>query len=289
MMKKNLAILFFSLFISFLGMAKDVHLFPTSAIQAEQYYRARQEIRHGDRLFFTDGKTYEVDHLLGCGQTTCIYGLIGSPEKAIRIPKFYSLLKRTRTDTAHTKDFINAFLQGKKELNQYKIPSVDIYDGNENEYIIVEKVRSVTDLHHFLMNPFSFSDLDRSQMESDLIRFAKATAPFKNIGDFTSHQLHYIQGRGWVLLDWSDDHQVFNSKISNLKSEDVFDSIFYQNEEFLEMMTKVFSSPDEQWIRNLAKELKKVITQERRSIASRGTQSSQCLSFYKLLSKIQTK
>lgn len=278
--------LFLSLFFSSVGSAKDLHLFSRSGIASLDYYQAHSETRRGDRFIFSDGQSYEIDRLLGCGQTTCIYGLLGSPDKAIRIPKYYGLLKRTREDTAHTRDFINAFIRGKKELSYYKVPSVEIYGGNENEYIIVERIHSMTDLHQFLMNPFSFTNLDRIQMENDLIQFAKATAQFKNIGDFHSRQLHYVRGRGWLLLDWTEHHELNRPGDLNLKSENTFDAVFYENDEIIEKMTKLFPHSDEQWLRQLAKQIKNIIITERRSMASKNIPTNRCFSFFKPFSKI---
>lgn len=176
--------------------AKEIVLFDESSKTVENYESNRNKIAPGYTLIFSKGKKFKVEHLLGCGNTSCIYELADFPGEVLRIPKSTGLYFFTRFDSIYYEDYIDELAHGKSMLDQYQVPSIKIYEDQGREFVRVEKVDPFTDLRKFLASPFLYSESDRLKMEADLIEFAKAVSPFRKIGDFYSDQLHYIKGRG---------------------------------------------------------------------------------------------
>jgi|GEM_PF-5691114 len=260
-------------FYSF-AWAKDVILFSAPEVPVLNYYSIREAIQYGDTLIFSGHETYRVGKKLGCGNTTCVYELLDYPNQAIRIPRSRGVYYVNAFSHVHYSDFIMYFLNGKRFLNQYGVPSVKIYEGKNSEFIRVEKVQSVTDLKKFLLNPYLYSEEDRLNMKNELIRFARMTSELTRIGDFKEDQLHYVKDRGWILLDWTSSHRVLSAGFQKRQSANIFEQVFEGGgavEKFLKR--NITTKAHRRWLQDLKKELESNILEKRRSRTA-----SSCLS-----------
>lgn len=182
-------IVLISFMLSFSASAKEIILFNDHEEAASNYNLLRKSIEPGDTLVFSKNISFKVNTLLGCGKVTCIYELTDYPNQALRIPKATSVFTFNLFNTFYFENFIDFFTEGKKQLDEYRIPSVQIYENQRLQFVRIEKIDPITDLTLFLHDPFSFSIEERFKMESDLIDFARKTSLFSSIGDFNSSQL----------------------------------------------------------------------------------------------------
>lgn len=261
-------------------IAKEIVLFSEDSKAVKNYNKAREEIMPGDTLVFSKNKKFKVDQLLGCGNTSCIYELANFPGQVLRIPKNSGLYFFTQRSTYYYEDYIQEFANGKSLLNKYGIPSAQVYEDQKNEFVRVEKINSFTDLRQFLANPFLYSKSDRFKMEEDLVEFAKTVSPLKTIGDFYSDQLHYIKGRGWVLLDWTNGHKLYDLKHGPRHSKNPFDNLFEYETKRKSALKKTIRN--QIWIRSLKKRINESIANERER-SSRLIQNENCLFYYSQL------
>ncbi|MFL5813892.1 MAG: hypothetical protein ACJ763_09975 [Bdellovibrionia bacterium] len=198
--------------------AKEIQLFQSNGNPRTDYVSSLHGVDSGDVLIFSDGSRHKILKRLGCGGTTCVFGLSDHPGLALRIPSSDGYLDG---DGPLIQGFIDQFVDGKAELQRSGVPSVELHRFRSGEYAVVDRVESVTRLDQFFADPYRFSEASRKQLAADLINFAEKTAPFESIGDFKADQLHYVNGKGWILIDWTDRHRLRGDSIGN-----VFDLMF---------------------------------------------------------------
>ncbi len=207
-----------SFFVGSAASAKEVSLFQPNGSPRAEYVATLKELQPGDVLIFSDDSRYKISNLLGCGGTTCVFGLADRPGLALRIPSSDGYLDG---DGPLIQEFIEQFIHGKNELRKNGVPSVEIHQFMSGEYVLVDRIEPVTRLDRFFANPFQFTETPRQRMVADLVDFATKTAPFESIGDFKADQLHYINGKGWMLVDWSNEHS-----LRRYSAENAFDFMF---------------------------------------------------------------
>lgn len=261
--------------------ARDIVLFNKSGAPIFGYAKVRESILPGDFLVFSKEERFKVERLLGCGNTSCIYELADFPGQALRVPRDVGLFFFNRFNSIYFEYFIDEMILGKAALDQYQVPSIKIYEGKSNEFVRVEKITSVTSLSDFLAHPFSYSEPDRIKMETDLLEFAKSVSFFRRIGDFYADQIHYVKGRGWILLDWTSLHKVFDlDDLSKKKKEDPFDLLFdYRKKQSKKMKSSI---RQKRWLSQLEKKIKNAILY-RRDVEYHRSVMEKCLSYFSLI------
>lgn len=259
-------IVLISFILSFSAFAKEITLFNELEEAASNYNSLRKSIEPGDTLVFSKNISFKVNALLGCGEVTCIYELADYPDQALRIPRTTGIFVLNLFNTFYFENFIDYFIEGKKLLDRYQIPSVQIYESQRLQFVRVEKIDPITDLTIFLHHPYSFSSEERFKMEADLIDFARRTSLFSSISDFNSKQLHYVKNRGWILLDWSQAHQLFSRQTKRKnKTVTVFDNIFSNSPTLRKASKRLIPTQYTRWLRQLHKKINLAVNQERNS------------------------
>ena len=102
-------------------------------------------------------------------------------------------------------EMAESYIEGEIALKKYGIPHADILESGDI-HVVQKKINIKFSLHQFLLNPKNYD----ANVQKSLITFFKKTAPLSDLGDFHSKQLIY-NGRQWVLLDWDNSHEIWDS------------------------------------------------------------------------------
>ena len=73
--------------LSLVVEARNIFLFKERNKPVENYNDLVKQIKKGDRIYFSNGKYFEIGQLLGVGGTTMIFTNNQNPNVAIRIAK----------------------------------------------------------------------------------------------------------------------------------------------------------------------------------------------------------
>ena len=210
------ALLILPLFLPGPGaLAQDRVLFGPDRQPVAGYTRQVAAIADGDRLLYPGGVAIRVSRKLGCGKTTCVYE-VAEPAwwkgKAVRVPMDEGAL-------AH----VGYFIGGEAALKEHGVPSVTMHASRADQFVIVEKIESRMRLDRLFEDPFAVPEAERRHLIEELKRFAALTRDFEDIADFRPDQLHYVEGRGWILADWNEDHRI---RGPGARAGNVFDPVF---------------------------------------------------------------
>lgn len=182
--------LYFTLFVCF-------HL---SAVPSE----GRRFFKAGDQVELPNGDVFTLDSLLNSngkgqvktGSTTDIFSVVESDHIAIRVDR-----------PPFEENYVLKTVQGYQALKDQGVPTVQVlFYSNSYDWAAVERVKPRFYLRDFLRDPFQWNDVERAEMVESLKNFARRAALFKSIGDLNAGQIVWVEGRGWVLLDWTDEH-----------------------------------------------------------------------------------
>lgn len=253
------------------------------------------QLKAGDRITFSNGKTFEIDGLLGQGNTSLILGVKGNPPQALRIPQGISWFARSNDsqgrrlvltgavgnpslygepysrDFYHLRSFVDFMIEGYPELIAHGVDTVEIYDSLPGEYVLVERLPPTSlPLRPFLMQ--REGDAHFEERAQKLVTFARKTADFSSIGDFNDSQLLYNpERRRWVLADWTQKHIAVD-----FRQGKIFDSIFKQ----LKVLPPDRTHLHQRQIKHLELDINKTIAEARREHAQEWFRSTakSCLS-----------
>ncbi len=207
------------------------------------------DLEAGEKIHLKD-KSVTYKEILGSGNTTLILKVYDNElekDVALRLPHGNQEKNYTIFDG---KKFINYSYNGYRELEEIKLPIPTIHAYQESSYLLVDLIENDFDLKGFLDNHETFTDIQKLQIESSLIDFARQSAIYQSIGDFHVEQLVYSNTKQkWFLLDWSEGHQLARLP----SSPTLFTPHFFTN-----------SKRDiSEYESNLLNELNEVISEER--------------------------
>jgi hypothetical protein len=172
--------------------------------QVPNYDQIVDSLVPGDVIIFSDGKKIELQEFLGNGNTNRIFAV--TEDKVIRIPRVLDGLKISYTTSA----IPNITLKGYEPIKKLNVQAVKVFEelSRPGEYVIAERVQSRFDLTWYNQNRGKISREERTKLDNELLDFSRSTSEFIRIGDFHPGQVVYMQGRGWLLLDWTDLHML---------------------------------------------------------------------------------
>ena len=180
--------------------AQDRVLVGSDRLPVRGYRDQVASIADGDRLIYPGNVAIRVGRKLGCGGTTCVYE-VSEPAwwkgKAVRVPMDEEALSH-----------VGYFISGEPALREHGVPSVAIHAARSDQFVIVEKIESRMTLERLFRDPFAVPEAERRHLVAELKRFAVRTRDFERISDFRPDQLHFVDRRGWILVDWNDHHQL---------------------------------------------------------------------------------
>ena len=87
-----------------------------------------------------------------------------------------------------------------------RTPVLYLSECDPREYVL----QSYVEVRALLDDMEHLSAGERDRAYEQLVLFASGTAGFHSIGDFAARQLAWT-GREWVLLDWTDEHILYNN------------------------------------------------------------------------------
>lgn len=172
-------------------------------------------LKKGDILVYDGLDRFQFNRYLGAGNTTLVLEVQQIfPEgktdtiKALRIPKSRGKLKLPgRPVGPPIVEFLDYTAEGYADLKKAGIEVPKIYASKKNKYILTEMISFEMDAKTYLKNRQSMDPKFVKTADDALVRFAKSTARFLEIGDFRTNQLVYDAVKAkWILLDWTTGH-----------------------------------------------------------------------------------
>jgi len=264
------------LLLNSLVIAKDsIELFILDrngdSLPIPQYESILENLKKGDVLKFSNGKKFTIGDqgVLGSGSYTLIVSLKEFPDKALRVP-----LKKSE----YSRILLNEFNEGINILKAEGVPSVDIFEVLDSEYIVVNKLpKEHIILEDFLNNFINYSDEIKKEMKRSFIEFSKSAVFFEDIADFHSGQIAYIPSKQkWILFDWGAEHRLL--EVVHKDTPHFLDNFF----------DNIYSKEANSWINDLMKKATKAIRQERQKLNFefwRSTREQKC--FKRILEKMK--
>lgn len=109
-------------------------------------------------------------------------------------------------------DSLNNYVSGYTKLkeNGIPVPELKILPDHKKEFLMIEKVNIEFSYRDYLDTDFikTLSPKNLFQIDNDFLIFVRKTAQYRNLGDFNSNQLVYTKNKGWVLIDFSNNHEM---------------------------------------------------------------------------------
>lgn len=191
--------LFVTILVCFNLWAEDYPLFNNKGEALPNYDNVVTSLKHGDRLFFSDGKYFTFLRLLGNGKNTLVLEVAELPGKALRVALKTSSFR-----------YIDTYVQGDISLSTENIPHVKLYANYSNQYAIVEKIeKPFLNFDEMIDKLSSIDPKDIAEQEKassiakKLSDFLIKLSLFYSSNDMTPDNLIYdIKAERWVLLDW---------------------------------------------------------------------------------------
>lgn len=185
--------------------ARAEALFTANNKPVPKYDQIVRKLKSGDRVSFGDGRSFQLGKFLGEGKTARIFEIEGMPGKVIRIPSYAEISPHELSFSGP--DYIRFYVEGYAPLLEAGISVPKMYNHYKDQYVVMEHIgqKGLIPLADFLTQDPPPREVTR--MSEELRHFARATAAFAHIGDFSEEQIAYdIEKHRWVLLDWINLH-----------------------------------------------------------------------------------
>ena len=189
------------------------HSAPGRSTEAPAYTKTVKHLKYGDTVIFSNGRRFRLGKLLGKGNTTMIFAIIGEPDLALRIPKSSGKFILDGKPTANdTRDFIDYFVKGSNQLNGKGVPVVVVSESLASEYAVVTRLdKNMVTYGKFAKNFDQFPEETRNTMIGALDEFIAMTKDFIYVDDLHQENLVYLtKWKKWVVVDLTELVRLFD-------------------------------------------------------------------------------
>lgn len=195
----------------------------------------------------SQGLTVTV-YAVGHGNQNLIFDIGENRVLRIRINLYRPLyFWKALTDPYAMIDSLDLYLRGHKELRREGIPVPEllVVPGRQREFLVLEKL-NLEFLYADYLDPVFMSKIPAHEVEKidrDFLEFAAKTAQFRNFGDFGGKQLGYTKNRGWVLFDFSNNHDRETSIGGNVFEYDRYDEAVNKQAQYNPTPAEIVNKP----------------------------------------------
>jgi hypothetical protein len=195
------------------------------------YQEIVDHLKYGDTVVFSSGRKFRVGKLLGTGNTTLIFALVGDQKHVLRVPKTVGRWLRpgdTRPQNFDTEEFIDWFVDGVNEAERSHIPVVHIEESLSHEYIEVERLEGdMVSFGDFFASFDRYGKNEREEMVQAMDRFLAKSANKSSVMDLHDGNLVYLPHRTeWIISDVSSGATEFDaSKRITTRSRSVLNDL----------------------------------------------------------------
>ena len=177
---------------------KRLVLFEANGRVSPTYKLDLENIQPNDTIVFGD-REFQVKEILNDGSSVqkgsqnFIVDVGGG--KAIRFP-----LDPRRNGLTSIDRYLEGYLA--LESSSIELPRVYVEESVPGQFAVMEKLDVAYSLTDVLSKKVVLDPVTKAQRFHELVKFSKAFADFKSIGDFAFNQIVWVNGRGWMLLDF---------------------------------------------------------------------------------------
>ncbi|MFN3455174.1 MAG: hypothetical protein ACK41T_09470 [Pseudobdellovibrio sp.] len=166
-------------------------------------------------IIFPNNRSVEVRNFLGNGETTFVFETTDG--YALRVPIEYELSINTdHKNPILTTWFIDDYikLQNELSLNNIKVPKIFLDKSLIPYFLITEKIDVKFLLVDYIQNYNTnmINEKDKKIIDEQLLKFARSTWMYKNIGDFNGEQVAF-NGYEWVLFDFANKNTLIEHQL----------------------------------------------------------------------------
>lgn len=195
--------------------AKTVQLYRADGIQKDGYDALLYGLKPGDILEFNDGARYEVIKFLGSGKVSTVLEVQslrdGAAHSALRLPKLSDL--NPKNGTRFPTVYLNYTIDAYPKLLENHVPVPKPFRSAEGQYIEMELQHPAFDFNEYFLNGKRWP-LEKQEMVLEKLKdFAKKTAGYRKLGDFSGAQLVFdSKTEEWILLDFDRGSKLAHEK-----------------------------------------------------------------------------
>ena len=195
------------------------------------YQEIVDHLKYGDTVVFSSGRRFRVGKLLGTGNTTLIFALVGDQKHVLRVPKTVGPWLRpgdAKPQKFDTEEFIDWFVDGVNEAERSHVPVVHIEESLSHEYIEVDRLESdMVSFGDFSRTFDTYESADREEMVQAMNRFLAKSANKSSVMDLHDGNLVYLPHRKeWIISDVSSGATDFDySKRVTIRSRSVLNDL----------------------------------------------------------------
>jgi hypothetical protein len=206
------ALLGVAFFFSIGAFATDpIILFSEPGVPVLGYNSLVDRIQEGNSLRFSNGRVWQVERVLGRGESSFVFASQG---RAVRISRFAGLYDHRDS----YKDLLNEILDGNAVLRRRLVPVIEVFpeESLRGEYVVQEELlpppgmTRIFSLEEFLDGTVNLSRRSLKTVNDRLVDFAVRCSGFRRFGDQSPKQILYTS-TGWRLADYRKNHILASS------------------------------------------------------------------------------
>ncbi len=199
--------------------AKVVRLFDANGDQVDAYDAILYRLEPGDLLEFENDARYEFQKYLGQGKVSAIvqvkpFSPLGTDPgtiTALRLPKYHNMNPKNGARFPVT--FLDYSIDEYPKLIRENVPVPPPYKMVEHQYIEMRLQHPEFDFDWFFTEGEKLPVEKRKLVMDQLLEFAKKTAHFRKIGDFSGAQIVFDSKlQEWILIDFSTGSKLITEK-----------------------------------------------------------------------------
>lgn len=192
--------LLFYLLIFQNSLAKEIEPINYFSYPNSNYNQAINQLQNGQKIKFSNGIEFSINQKLGFGDEFVIYSITEYPNYALRLVKDFQ--KRSE---------IENYVLAIEKARFVGLPTVEVIDFSEGEWILVKKIISKISLSDYIrkMSYQKIQLIDGESVISITQKLRKLLVNigfFRNIEDLHEENLVYdLSAKKWLIIDLKNE------------------------------------------------------------------------------------